>query len=345
VLPTGAGLARRRAVRTLGAMSDHEPSRLPPSPTLSVPATTASDVVLRALTDEGSVRAVVVGLDRAAAIPIALHARTEREASAFGELLAAAVLVRETVAPGLRIQMTLRGERGGHLVADSFPDGLVRGFIARPGDASPDAEVVFGPSSALQVSRQMPDGRLHQSVVPVEVPRGTGGERAVAAAVEAYLQSSEQIAASSDVAAFAAPVDEQVAGEGGPARPAWRVRARLVQIMPGANREVVARVTERLAHLGAPERRRGAMDVSPASLVGALLGDEPHTVVSAEPLHHGCRCSEDKVLAALATLGPDDLRAVVEGGEDVELSCDYCKTAYRFPATKVAGLLTPPATS
>lgn len=323
-------------MRTLGAMSDRptiSPAQPPPT---SAAATPSDDVVLRALTDEGSLRAVVVGLGDAASRPIALHARTDREAAALGELLAAAALVRETVAPGLRIQMTLRGERGGHMVADSFPDGLVRGFIARPGDGEADAEVVFGSSSVLQVSRQLPDGRLHQSVVPVE-EAGAGGRSAVAAAVEAYLQSSEQIAAASDVAAFHAP---QGAREG-----AWRVRARLVQVMPGADREVVARATERLAALAAPDHGSVELDAPPAHVVSALLGDEPHTVVSVEAAHHGCTCSEDKVLAALATLGRADIQSIVEGGEDVELSCDYCKTAYRFPAAKVAGLLTEAAES
>ena len=57
---------------------------------------------------------------------------------ALGELVTAAVLYRETMAPTLRVQIALKGAgESGTLLADSHPDGWARGLVQRKADAPP----------------------------------------------------------------------------------------------------------------------------------------------------------------------------------------------------------------
>ena len=74
----------------------------------------------------------------------------------------ASVLVRETMAPDLRVQAILQGDDPKtRIVADSFPDGTTRGLVhLRNG-----AEVVLGERSVLQMMRTLHTGQIQQGIV------------------------------------------------------------------------------------------------------------------------------------------------------------------------------------
>ena len=102
-------------------------------------------------------------------------------AQRFGELITGAILVREAMAPTLRVQGILKGKRGkGSLVADSHPDGTSRGLV-NFGNAG--GELLLGDGALLQMMRTLPSGTIHQGVV--EVP-GAASSRAAACLPRAH---------------------------------------------------------------------------------------------------------------------------------------------------------------
>src|SRR5262245_15362005 len=88
------------------------------------------DLVLRALSDDRSFRllsARTTGRCRAAFRRPEAKNLTARH---FGDLLTGTVLVRETMAPELRVQGIVRAKGGNYtLIGDSFPDGGTRGLV------------------------------------------------------------------------------------------------------------------------------------------------------------------------------------------------------------------------
>src|SRR5690349_15645465 len=107
-----------------------------------------SDLVIRALTDEGSFRVLTArttGLCRESIRRQSVQGDTARH---FGDLLTGTVLVRETMAPQLRVQGIVRGAGGGcTLIGDSFPDGGTRGLVsAKKGHE----QIVLGDDALMQ---------------------------------------------------------------------------------------------------------------------------------------------------------------------------------------------------
>src|SRR5262249_30207203 len=122
-----------------------------------------NDSVMRAITEDGAFRVITVCTTDT--VRAAMQAQDARGPTArhFADLLTGTVLVRETMAPQLRVQGIVRGAGGrGSLVADSRPGGATRGLIQLPGGAG---EFAFGPGARLQVMRTLVNGAIHQGIV------------------------------------------------------------------------------------------------------------------------------------------------------------------------------------
>ena len=280
------------------------------------------DRALRAMTDDGAFRAVVLrttdaarGVARAQGVGGAL-------AGQLAELVTGAVLIRETMAPDHRLQVALRGD-GGSLLADSHPGGLVRALVqGRRGDAQ--RRVRGGGAATLTVARSLPAGRLHQGVV------GVGAGDGVSAALMTYLAESEQVV-STLVVGSALDEEGVVTSAGG----------FIVQLLPEMGQGSLAVMSERLTDFADLDAwlRDGAAD--PHALLHELFYRMPHTLLQESDLRSGCVCDEARVLTALATLGRGEIGAMIARREPIELGCDYCGKAYVIGPERLAGLLEP----
>src|SRR5947208_760749 len=54
--------------------------------------------------------------------------------------------------------------------------------------------------------------------------------------------------------------------------------------------------------------------------------------------HFACRCSRDRVINALKTLGPAELRDMAEKDAGADLTCDFCSASYRIEADELLRL-------
>lgn len=292
-----------------------------------------TDLVIRALTDEGSFRVLTARTTEMVREAVARQStsgglslaggETPRSDTArhFGDLLTGTVLVRETMAPTLRVQGIVRGAQGGcTLVGDSFPDGGTRGLVScKKGER----ELVLGQDAILQFMRSLPNGSVHRGVV--QVPREGG----MSGALMAYMQESEQILT---VMGMSTLFDDagQVRSAGG----------YVVQLLPGANHEVATVMTERLA-LDFSDLTR-FVDVplfDPDALLEELLYQLPFARTETRPVRFHCPCSQTSVLASLATLDVGDIQRFIEEGEVLDIGCDYCGKQYQVAPDQLRGLL------
>lgn len=277
-----------------------------------------SDRVIRAVTEDGSFRVMAVRTTDMVRAGVRTHGLTGPEARLFGELLTAAVLIRETMSPGHRVQVAISGAEGGSMVADSHPDdGLTRGLVSR-GEAV--ERVKLGPSSLVKVVRTLARG-LHQSVVEA-------GSDGVSGAMMSYLQASEQVTATLGVATV---MDgDRVVASGG----------YVVQLLPECQQGPLMVMTERLVDFAFLDDFLMRHDADAGTLLGELLYGFPHERLSDESLVYACICSADRALGAITTLGVETLHQVVGTGEVLHLTCEYCNQVWNIPPEQVRTLLT-----
>lgn len=278
-------------------------------------STSERGVALRAMINDGSFRAITTRTTALVREACAAQKLEGAMAQRFGELLTGAILVRETMAPTMRVQIALRAPNA-NLLADAHPDGMTRGIAQLP-----DGEIVLGQGTELQVMRVLPRGKLHQGVIETNATYGITG------ALMRYMLTSEQVRSTVDVCVT---LDEagQIAEAGG----------FIVQLLPEATDEALEAMTEHLAAL--PPLAEWIVGTTPHSLATTLFGAHEHTILEESPVFCGCLCSEVRMIGAMATLGREELQAIVASGEVLNIECDYCGTEYNLGAQQLKGLLT-----
>lgn len=282
----------------------------------------SNDTVIRAITDDGAFR-VIAALTTSTVRGAASAQRAAGDvARTFGELLTGAILIREAMAPRLRVQAILKGGAGGgNMVADSHPDGTSRGLV-RFGAGKDAGREPAAEGALLQVMRTLPSGAIHQGVIAV--PAGGGVSRGLMA----YMQDSEQVV--STIAVSTVVGDDGVIAAGG----------YMVQLLPEIERGPLMIMTERLDALPNLGDLLQKSDLTPDELIGELLYGMPFTRLEASHLDFGCGCSQVRLMSSLATLPRSDIEDLIRDGEVLEINCDYCGKDYRIPPAQLRSLLT-----
>lgn len=271
-----------------------------------------ADDVLRAITKDGAFR-VIAAQTTSAARGVTEVQRTEGPATRLlAELLTGTILLREAMAPDLRMQGLLQSGMG-RLVADAYPGGATRALVQGPVDPAG--------GGVLQMMRSLHNGAVQQGIVPV-----AGAD--VSTALMAYMQSSEEVASFVSVAAVLGG-DGRVSAAGG----------YLVQLLPEVGRSPLAVMTERLAGFTPLRALLANGQAAPERLMSELLYAMPHDIVDRSTVRYECPCDETRLAASLASLPKQEIRELFAGGKVLEIQCEYCRREYRFAPDRLRGLL------
>ncbi|MBW2508819.1 MAG: Hsp33 family molecular chaperone HslO [Deltaproteobacteria bacterium] len=280
------------------------------------------DAVMRAMTNDGAFRIVAARTTDTVRRVIAAQELSGELANDMADLLTAAVLYRETMAPSLRVQCIVRfAERAGQMVADSHPDGWSRGLVQRPSpDGPPDIRQT---PATLEMMRTLPNSELHRGVV--EVPE-TGN---LSEAFMRYMQLSEQIVS---MISLCSDVEGQTPVAGG----------YVVQLLPEAAEAdaAMAVMTERLERFVDIRDQLRASDASPARLIEQIFEGMPFTWLHESGVRFGCQCSQIRVMTTLSLLDRAEIQELVDEGEPLDVGCDYCGASYTVEVAHLHGLLT-----
>lgn len=261
-----------------------------------------TSILVRALTSDQHVRMAAVdasplwdGIRRG-------HPHLEPAACAcLTELMAGAALLQSRTVFAERLQILTKGVgRAKAAVADSWPDGMVRGMLD-VSDAPLDAPWISGPG-IFQVMRSSASGEPY--IGNLELVEG-GAQ----AQIEAYLQQSEQVQASATLWC------DQDSGEAG---------ALLVEPLPDCPPERLARLIQALEGLEVVpfwERR-------PEFLVNWINQGPGAQLLSETLLSYGCRCSKQSLLGSLRGFAEAQREELFSEGGPIEVRCDYCGTVY-----------------
>lgn len=280
--------------------------------------TSTPDAIFRSMTNDGAFRVVTARATQTVRGVLQAQGATGELARHLGDLVTGAVLIRETMSPSLRVQGIIkRRNQGGYLLGDSHPSGRTRGLLGGK-HTSDRFEMRDG---LLQVVRTLQDGRVQQGVVAI--PDGSDVSRGLMA----YMQESEQITTMIVVETLFDGDDVLASG------------GYLVQLLPEVDRAPLAVMTERLEDFRSISTFLKEPDFEPKTLTDELLWGMPYTELETSSFQYGCWCSRSSVLGALASLNRSEVQSMVDDGEVLEISCDYCQREYRVTPAELRGLL------
>jgi len=280
-----------------------------------------NDSVMRAMTNDGAFRVVAARTTDTVQAVVAAQKLSGLIAHDMADLVTAAVLYRETMAPSLRVQCIVRfDEEAGQLVADSHPDGWTRGLLQPgSGDAPPDVRQT---RATLEMMRTLPSSDLHRGVV--EVPESGN----LSEAFMRYMQLSEQIVS---MISLGSAVEGEDPAAGG----------FVVQLLPEAAEAEAAMetMTRRLEDFVEIRARLQKSDGSPSQLIEQIFEGMPFTWLDRSDICFGCQCSQVRVMTTLSILNRSDIQELVDEGEPLSIGCDYCGASYTVEIAKLRGLL------
>ncbi len=103
-----------------------------------------------------------------------------------------------------------------------------------------------------------------------------------------------------------------------------------LQVMPGADPDVVAQIEELVSRIPSMGRKF-AENADPLALLEDSFGIYGLKTLDEGRVEFLCHCNAGKVKNLLFMLPVDDLRDIKDNGPfPVELTCSYCNTVYRF---------------
>lgn len=112
----------------------------------------------------------------------------------------------------------------------------------------------------------------------------------------------------------------------------------IVQLMPFASEEVIAKLEENLSKITSVTNILDAGN-TPQQMLEMLLDGLDMRIVDEIPTSFVCNCDKKRIEKALISIGEKDLREMIADGEDIEVNCHFCNSKYTFTVEELKGLL------
>ena len=111
----------------------------------------------------------------------------------------------------------------------------------------------------------------------------------------------------------------------------------IVQLMPGADEEMIAKLEDNIFLM---DQLTTILDEDGTDAIFAqvLKGFEYH-LVGETPVGYRCYCSRERVEEALSCVDQNELQEMIDAGETVEISCQFCDARYSFTPEDLRALL------
>ena len=288
-----------------------------------------SDQLVRAITKDGFVKAVAVSTRDLTERARQIHHTTPVATAALGRTLAAASMLGNALkGDGASVTLQIKGDGPlGTILAVSDNEGNVRGKVDDPAvdlplrpDGKLDVGAAVGHEGMLTVIRDLNMKDPYVGSVSL-----LGGE--IAEDLAAYFVESEQIPTACGLGVLV-DRDRSVLTAGG----------YLIQLLPGAGEEIVSRVERGIMAAGSVTALLKA-DSDPESLLRRVMPDFELEILEKSPVEYRCYCSRERMEKALISLGPEEMRSLIDEQGSAEMTCRFCDSVQKFTREDLEGLL------
>ncbi|MDY3281903.1 Hsp33 family molecular chaperone HslO [Dysosmobacter sp.] len=288
-----------------------------------------SDQLIRAITADGMVKAAAVSTKYLTERARQIHRTLPVATAALGRLLAAGSMLGNALkGDGASVTLQVRGGGPlGSLLVVSDNEGNVRGTVGNPAvdlplreDGKLNVGAAVGVDGTLTVIRDLNMKEPYVGSVAL-----LSGE--IADDLASYFVESEQIPTAVGLGVLV-DRDQSVKVAGG----------YIIQLLPGAGEDIISRVEGGVLSAGSVTKMLSEND-DPEAMLRRLLADFDVEILERTPVEYRCDCSRERMERALISMGPQELRSLIDEQGEAELCCRFCDQKQYFSRQQLEELL------
>lgn len=280
------------------------------------------DKIIKTISESGAFRAFVLDSTETVRTAQEKHQTQASSTVALGRTLIASQILAANEKGNTKLTVKVLGSSSlGAIITVADTKGNVKGYVQNPGvdiKKTATGEVLVGPfvgNGQFLVITDYGTGNPYNSITPL-----ISGE--IGEDLAFYLTESQQTPSAVGLNVLLDEEDKvKIAG------------GFLVQVLPGAKKEEIARFEKRIQEMPAISTLLESddhIDDHIEALLKAIYGDEAYKRLSEEEIRFQCDCSHERFMNALASLPSSDLQEMKEEDHGVEITCQFCQTTYNF---------------
>ena len=286
-----------------------------------------TDYIVRATAADGQIRAFADYTKDVVEESRKRHNTSPTATVALGQLLTAGTMMGAMMKNDtdiLTLQIRCDGPLGG-LTVTADNQGNVKGYAVHPDVDVPikNGQINVADALDLGVLNVIKDMGLKEPYVGQTILETSE----IAKDLTYYYMNSEQVPSSVGLGVLMNK-DNTVKCAGG----------FIIQLMPFAEDATIDKLEENLKNVTSVTE---LLDhgCTPEGLLDALLGNLGIEVLDTLPTQFHCNCSKERVEKAVASVGREDLQAMIDDGEDIEVKCDFCNSTYKYTVDELKEIL------
>lgn len=288
-----------------------------------------ADYIIRAVTDDGSIRAFASITTELSNEAFSHHKTSPVATAALGRVLTASAMMgamlkgeKDTVS----IQLTGNGPLG-RVIGVSDSKSNVKGYVANPVVDLPlnsigklDVGTAVGTDGFLTVINDI--GMKEPYIGKVPLVTGEVGDD-----LTRYFAVSEQVPSAVGLGVLV-DRDFSVKVSGG----------FIIQVMPEATDDDITKLEENLNGITSVTEFLN-QGKTPEDMLKILLSGFSYHITDTIDTKYFCDCTRERVEKALISLGTDEISKIIEEDGKAELSCHFCSKKYNFSEEDLSSLI------
>ncbi|WP_349409084.1 Hsp33 family molecular chaperone HslO [Pseudalkalibacillus sp. SCS-8] len=289
-----------------------------------------SDYLVKALAFNGDIRAFAVDTTEMIKEAQRRQGTLPTASAALGRAMTASTMMASML-KGEKNKLTVKIEGDGPIgviIVDANMNGDTRGYVSNPlvhfdlnKHGKLDVARAVGRNGHLSVVKDL--GMRDKFTGQVPLVSGELGED-----FTYYFVSSEQIPSAVAVGVLVNP-DNTILASGG----------FVIQVMPGAQDEMITFIEKRLENLD-PVSKMIEAGHSPEQLLHNVLGEENVKILETSPVQFKCTCSRERFADAIISLGVEEIESMIQEDGKADAKCHFCNESYHYTKEDLEKLLT-----
>ena len=285
------------------------------------------DYIVRATAADNQVRAFAATTKQVVETARQHHNTSPVATAALGRLLSAGAMMGSMMKNDTdMLTLQIRGNgpiEGITVTADSFAN--VKGYVGNP-------DVMLPPKNGkLDVGGAVGVGLL-QIIKDMGLKEPYSGQTILVSSEIAedltyYFANSEQIPSSVGLGVLMEK-DNTVRCAGG----------FIIQMMPFAQEKTVGRLEENLRRVSSVTSLLD-QGYTPERMLEVLFEGLGLEITDTIPTRFFCNCSKERVEQAVVSIGKKEIEEMIRDGEDIEVTCHFCNTAYHYTVEELKKIL------
>lgn len=112
----------------------------------------------------------------------------------------------------------------------------------------------------------------------------------------------------------------------------------IIQLMPYTDEKVISALEKKIAEMTSVTDLL-EQGMTPETMIEQFLGEFGVEITEKVPVQYFCNCSKERVTRAIASIGKKDIQEMIDAGESIEVSCQFCDSHYVFTPQELEEIL------